>query len=151
MIIDINDFDEVGYAAGQFQEVVVLTRKGIYYGPMSKWFLRKPDPYTPLAHRLCGSVFMLTPDGEGESVRLRMAMPTANFIYPTLHRPDDYSEFNGGYQPNQAELNARRRMPFRMSIDDQSTEEFQRVMAPYCDGRQFRMNEDVFMLMKMRF
>ena len=151
MIIDITDFEEVGYASVQFQEVVVFTRKGIYYGPLSKWFLRKPEPYTVLAHRLCGNVFILTGDGESESVRLRQAMPTANFVYPTLHRPDDYSEFNGGYQPNVYELNARRRAPFRMSIDDQSTEEFKKVMRPYCDGRQFKMDDEVYMLMKMRF
>jgi hypothetical protein len=158
MIIDIDDFDEVGYVTGQLQEVIVRLRsRDGWFGPFSRYFDNRTfNPHTygyeSLAHRLCGNVFILTSRGESESVRLNQALPTANFIYPQLHRPQDWSEFVGiERRPTVYEQNVRRIAPFRMVVD-YVTPDFRKALAPYMpDGRTFLMDEELFMLMKMRF
>lgn len=158
MGIDTDDFDEVGYTHADFTEVVVRLRSGGWFGQYSRYFSLnhdccRDDKYTKLADRLCGNVFILTSRGESESVRLNQAMPDANFIYPQMHRPDDWCEFVGeDYQPNVYELNVRRKAPFKMCLDH-VTEEFRNTLRPYMadGGRVFWMNDDVFMLMKMKF
>ena len=115
------------------------------------------DIGTKLATRLCGSVFILTGDGETEGVRLRQTLPHLNFIYPQIRfKPQrDDPEYRTPY-----ERDANRPAPFRMTME-QVTEEFRRFVAPYyADAeysspefppRLFWINEEVFMLLKMKF
>lgn len=154
MAITITDFDEIGYTHSSAQEVVCRLRNGNWYGEYSSYYghFDGLSEYVRYADRLCGNVFILSSRGESETVRLRQALPDANFIYPQLHRPAvGRYEFESGYKPNRYEINVRRKAPFAMCIAHTSAE-FRKVMAPYLiDGRRFIMNDDIFMLLSMRF
>lgn len=154
MAITITDFDEIGYTYSSAQEIVVQLRNGNWFGEYSHYYghFDGLDQYVVLANRLCGKVFILTGRGEGESVRLRQSFPDCHFIYPLLHRPNDFAEFPSGVMPNRYEKDVRRQAPFVMCIA-YASDEFRKVMGPYLldDERRFIMNDDIFMLMSMCF
>lgn len=151
MVIEDTDFDDVYLA---HSEVFVRLYDGTWLGSLSGYYAssenRIPEYPIKIAERMCGSVFILTDRGENEVVRLRQCLPHLNFIHPQLR----FSPHPG--EPRYTtpyERAANRPSPFKMVMSHVS-DEFREFIRPYLvadDPRLMWMNDDVFMLLKLRF